>query len=74
MNICKLIVYKKICYDTTYIHDILILWINFIVTILPPRVMATYIELLIGAIISGSGYMFDALFEVGHQKNIQHTI
>lgn len=55
--------------NTNCLHEILILWINFIIVALPPRVMATYVELLLGAIISGSGHVSDALFEVGHQKN-----
>ncbi len=54
---------------TSLLFEIVLCWINFLVLALPPRVMATYVELLIGAIVSGSGHVSDALFEVGHQKN-----
>lgn len=54
---------------TTCLYDVLIVWINSIIVALPPRIIATYVELLIGAIISGSGHITDALLEVGHQKN-----
>ena len=55
--------------NTTCLYDVLVLWINFVIVALPPRTMASYVELLIGTIISGSGHITDALFEVGHQKN-----
>jgi hypothetical protein len=35
----------------------------------PGRVVCTYAELLIGAIISGSGHVTEALLAVGHQKH-----
>lgn len=54
---------------TSLLFEIVLCWINFLVLALPPRVMATYVELLIGAIVSGSGHVSDALLEVGHQKN-----
>jgi hypothetical protein len=55
--------------NTTCLYDVLVLWINFVIVALPPRTIASYVELLIGTIISGSGHITDALFEVGHQKN-----
>ena len=48
---------------------IIVLWINFIVTALPKRVIRTYTELLIGAIVSGSGHITQALLAVGHQRH-----
>ncbi len=51
------------------LHLIAIVWINFVSTAVPIRLIETYIELLIGAICSRSGHVTDALFEVGHQKH-----
>lgn len=48
---------------------LIVLWINSIVQALPVRVIATYTELLIGAIISKSGHITQALLAVGHQKH-----
>jgi hypothetical protein len=48
---------------------LIVLWINFIITAVPLRLMATYTELLIGALISGSGHVTDAMFAVGHLKH-----
>lgn len=48
---------------------LIVLWLNFVLQALPVRVMATYAELLIGAMISGTGHLTDALFAVGHQKH-----
>jgi len=50
-------------------YALVVLWINLIIAALPVRVRSTYVELLIGAIISGSGHITDALFAVGHQKH-----
>jgi len=51
------------------LYTLLVLWLNFIFTALPVRIIATYAELLIGALISGSGHVTDALLAVGHQKH-----
>jgi hypothetical protein len=51
------------------LHFLLVLWLNFIFVPLPPRVVGTYAELLVGAMISGSGHITDALLAVGHQKH-----
>jgi len=48
---------------------LIVLWLNFIFAALPVRIITTYAELLIGAIISGSGHITDALLAVGHQKH-----
>lgn len=48
---------------------LIVLWLNFILQAIPVRLAATYIELLIGAIIPGSGHLTDALLAVGHQKH-----
>ena len=50
-------------------YALIVLWINFISSALPSRVCSTYVELLIGAIISRSGHVTDALLAVGHQKH-----
>jgi hypothetical protein len=50
-------------------YDIIVLWINQITQALPLRVIATYVELLIGALIAKSGHLTDALLAVGHQKH-----
>ncbi len=50
-------------------HVILVLWINFVLCQLPRRCVRTYAELLIGAMISGSGHITAALLAVGHQKH-----
>ena len=55
--------------ETFCLHFIAVLWLNFIIAPLPKKVVGTYVELLIGAIISGSGHVTDALLEVGHQKH-----
>lgn len=51
------------------LHVVFVRWINFILNSLPVRVVATYAELLIGALISRSGHVTDALLAVGHQKH-----
>lgn len=51
------------------LHLIAVAWINFITRAIPVRLIATYVELLIGAICARSGHVTDALFEVGHQKH-----
>ena len=48
---------------------LIVLWLNFILDTVPVRVVATFAELLIGAMISGSGHITDALLAVGHQKH-----
>lgn len=50
-------------------HTLIILWLNFMLIPVPVKLMATYAELLIGAIISGSGHITEALFATGHQKH-----
>ena len=48
---------------------LIVLWLNFVFAALPVRIITTYAELLIGAIVSGSGHITDALLAVGHQKH-----
>ena len=48
---------------------LIVLWLNFILQAVPVRLTATYMELLIGAIVSSSGHLTDALLAVGHQKH-----
>ena len=48
---------------------LIVLWLNFIISAVPLRLIGTFVELLIGAMISGSGHITDALFQVGHQKH-----
>jgi len=48
---------------------LIVLWLNFVLDAVPVRVVATFTELLIGAMISGSGHITDALLAVGHQKH-----
>lgn len=55
--------------NTSILHSILVLWINFISKSLPLRAMRTYTELLIGVIVSSSGHITKALLAVGHQKH-----
>jgi hypothetical protein len=55
--------------QTTFIQTVIVLWINFILVALPPRLIGTYAELLIGAMMSGSGHITEALFHVGHSKH-----
>ena len=51
------------------LYSTIVLWINFILLALPVRLMGTYAELLIGALIADSGHITAALFAVGHQKH-----
>lgn len=51
------------------LHNLIVLWLNFVLLAVPVRVVCTYAELLIGAIISGSGHVTEALLAVGHQKH-----
>jgi len=51
------------------LYTLIVLWLNFIFTALPARIITTYAELLVGAMISGSGHITDALLAVGHQKH-----
>lgn len=54
---------------TSILHTIIVLWINFILSVIPVRLIGTYAELLIGSMISGSGHVTKALLAVGHQKH-----
>ena len=54
---------------TTLTHTVIVLWINFILVAVPPKLIGTYAELLIGALMSGSGHITEALFQVGHSKH-----
>ena len=54
---------------TSILHTITVLWINFILSAMPVRLIRTYAELLIGVMISGSGHVTKALLAVGHQKH-----
>ena len=55
--------------STSFLHNLLVLWLNFVLLAVPVRVVCTYAELLIGVIISGSGHVTEALLAVGHQKH-----
>lgn len=50
---------------------LLVLWLNFIIQAVPVRLASTFAELLIGAVLSHSGHITDALYHVGHRKH--HT-
>lgn len=50
---------------------LLVLWLNFIIPAVPVRLASTFAELLIGAVLSHSGHITDALYHVGHRKH--HT-
>ncbi len=54
---------------TSVLHTIIVLWINFILSAMPVRLIRTYAELLIGVMISGSGHVTKALLAVGHQQH-----
>jgi hypothetical protein len=55
--------------ETTLLHLIAICWINFVIAPIPKRAVSTYVELLIGTVLSGTGHVTDAMLEVGHQKH-----
>lgn len=55
--------------EITFLHLIAIYWINCVIAAIPKRAISTYTELLIGAILSGTGHVTDAMLEVGHQKH-----
>jgi len=55
--------------NISLLHLIAIGWINFISDPIPKKIVTTYVELLIGIILSGSGHVTDAMLEVGHQKH-----
>lgn len=55
--------------STSLPQTLIVLWLNFVFLGLPPRVIGTYAELLIGVMISGSGHITQALLAVGHQKH-----
>jgi hypothetical protein len=55
--------------SSSSLQSVLVLWLNFVLLAVPVRVVCTYAELLIGAIISGSGHITEALSAVGHQKH-----
>ncbi len=50
---------------------LLVLWLNFIIPVVPVRLAATFAELLVGAVLSQSGHITGALYHVGHRKH--HT-
>jgi hypothetical protein len=50
---------------------LLVLWLNFIIQAVPVRLASTFAELLVGAVLSHSGHITDALYHVGHRKH--HT-
>jgi hypothetical protein len=51
------------------LYSIFVLWINLILSAVPVRLVRTYSELVIGATISGSGHITQALLAIGHQKH-----
>ena len=48
---------------------LIVLWLNFVLQVVPVRLVSTFTELLMGVLISGSGHVTDALFQVGHRKH-----
>lgn len=55
--------------QVTLAQTIIVLWINCILVAVPLRLIGTYTELLIGALMSGSGHITEAMFHVGHRKH-----
>lgn len=51
------------------LNFIIIAWINFIIVVVPPKLKATFTELLIGAILARSGHVTKALLAVGFGKH-----
>ncbi len=51
-----------------HLASLLVLWLNFMVQVIPIRLASTYMELLIGILTSSGGHVTDALLAVGHQK------
>ena len=50
---------------------LLVLWLNSIIEVVPVRLASTFAELLIGAVLSRSGHITDALLSIGYRKH--HT-
>ena len=55
--------------EISLLHLVAVCWFNFVITPIPNGAVGTYVELLIGAVLSGTGHVTDALLEVGHQKH-----
>jgi len=55
--------------EISLLHLVAVCWINFVIVQIPKRAVGTYVELLIGAVLSGTGHVTDALLEVGHLKH-----
>ncbi len=47
---------------------LVVLWLNFMIQVIPVRLASTYMELLIGILMSRGGHVTDALLAVGHRK------
>lgn len=62
-------IYKGLAMEASILYLIAICWINFIVAPIPKRAVSIYVELLIGAVLSSTGHITDAMLEVGHQKH-----
>ena len=54
--------------ENTHLASLLVLWFHFMVQVIPLRLASTYIELLIGILMSSGGHVTDALLAVGHRK------
>jgi len=49
---------------------LLVLWLNSIIEVVSVRLASTFSELLIGAILSRSGHITDALLSLGYRKHL----
>ena len=54
--------------EYTTLASLLVLWLNFMVQVIPVRLASTYMELLMGVVMSSGGHVTDALLAVGFQK------
>ena len=54
--------------EKTHLLSLLVLWLNFMLQVIPMRLASTYMELLIGILMSSGGHVTDALLAVGHRK------
>lgn len=54
--------------EHTHLGVVLIVWLNVMLQVIPLRLTATYMELLLGILMSSGGHVTDALLAVGHRK------
>lgn len=52
--------------EHTPLASLLVLWLNFMTEVIPPRLIRTYTELLVGILMATGGHVTDALLAVGH--------